>query len=101
PLVTGDYFVTRRLSLGGWWNPYSGKIEARETPKGPKFKLADTETSFWDIHATYYPSERWARGWSIQAGFTHSRTKVDLIPGLNQPPSSLPDFAVNQSSLNI
>jgi hypothetical protein len=99
PLITGDYFVTRCLSLGGWWNPFSGEVEARETPRGRAFKVADSETSFWNVHATYYPPEHWARGWSIQAGFSHLRHNVDVIQGLREV--GVPNFAVNSSSLDI
>lgn len=98
PLITVDYFISEKLSVGGWWNPFSGDVEARNTA-GRNFKAADTDSSFWDLHAAYYLSRRRANGWSIQGGFSHLRNNVKVVQALRDV--GVRSFAASSSSLNI
>jgi hypothetical protein len=99
PLLTGDYFVNKHLSVGGWWNPFGGKLDARETAGGPEFKVADIDANFWEAHATYYPSARQGDGWSFQAGFTRLHYDVSVIPALREV--GVRDFGASFSSLDF
>src|SRR5438046_1803163 len=40
PLITLDYFVTPKFSVGGWWNPFGGEVRAGSRG-GPKRKIGD------------------------------------------------------------
>jgi hypothetical protein len=98
PLVTADYSLTRSWSLGGWWNPLQGDLLAKPAT-GPQFKAAAFDASFWNVHATYYLPEKWAPGWSAQAGFSQLHYDVDVIQALRAVGAK--NFGVTFSSLNI
>jgi hypothetical protein len=83
PLITVDYFLTRRLSIGGWYNPISGELNGRLG--STKFKLADEDALFTDFHATYYLADRpLTRGVSIQAGYSVYHYDLEVAPVLRQ-----------------
>ena len=72
-LITGDYFLTKNLSLGGYWNRFTGEVRLTGASVDPALRgqtVADAAGTAWDAHATYYPSGKTARGWSIQVGYT-------------------------------
>jgi hypothetical protein len=96
PLLTADFFITRNISVGGWWNPVSGSATARfilppgftVAPGSTKFNFTD---NFYDFHGTYYFPEmtgligKITRGMSIQAGYSIQNLDLDIQPGALVP----------------
>jgi hypothetical protein len=74
-LATTEYFVSRRLSVGGWQNQISASLYRRpraeypELPKPPQ-RLGQFDASYWDLHATYYAPSPWGQWWAFQIGFS-------------------------------
>jgi hypothetical protein len=81
-LVSADYFLSEQVSIGGWWNRFSGSDRQTGRPDLPRH-VADFAVQFWDIHVTYYLPEAWAPGWSLQVGHTslHSHEELVLLLG--------------------
>jgi hypothetical protein len=81
PLLTADYFLTRNLSIGGWWNPVSARFVG--SIPGASATLADIDAVSWDVHLTYHFSGAWGplgRGWSAQLGYSSDSYDVDVRP---------------------
>lgn len=99
-LLTADYFVTRDLSIGGWWNPQSGTLEGASALG---FLRASVQSNFWDVHATYYMDRlsRWTRGLSFQVGFTGLNTDIDGTAGVTAGPLFSIEDAISSYSTNL
>lgn len=103
-LVTADYFLTRRLSVGGWWNPRSAELALTGAVPGGRLKLADVKTNFWDAHLTYAlpDSSPLTRGVSFQFGYSGLHYDINLtsaVQGGRNSAFSLhsPNLWVNKS----
>ncbi len=81
-LITGEYAVTPRLTVGGWYNRFTGTTDLRRRIRGigaAGQPVLEYEADFWDVHATYDLSER--QGISVQVGFSNLRYSFRTLPG--------------------
>ncbi len=87
-LLTADYFLTRNVSIGGWYNSLEEEVEV--TPVGGQpFRQQAGTANFWDAHVTYYPKK--IQGLSVQLGYSEVAFKqVDLLSNTRIRPSFKP-----------
>ncbi len=97
-LLTGDYFLTRRLSVGGWWNAYQAEFHGRLFGR-PARQLADINGDFWNAYVMYRFAGRDEQGWSLQLGYSALHYEVDLVPDVRAGGPG--GFAFTRKSLNL
>jgi hypothetical protein len=96
-LLTLDYFLTPRLSIGGWWNPYSADLIG-VSASSKSTKLADVDGDFWNASLMYHLSRTETRDWAVQAGYSALHYGVDELP---QPGFQPENFALTRKSANL
>lgn len=98
PLVTLDYHLSQRWSIGGWVNPISAEVTGLH--QGRRLKLADQDMLFWDIHAAYaLPDRPLTRGVTVQLGYSALSNEVEVTPLLRLAGAT--DEAFTQTSPSL
>jgi hypothetical protein len=80
-LVSADYFLTRRVSVGMWYNPRVTKIMVEDPNNLLGFGRDEITNSIVhthaaDAHVTYYLPGKWFRGMSVQGGYAYEHNTV-------------------------
>lgn len=97
PLITADYFITRRLSVGGWWNPIRGTAEVDRGELRRRFGSVpvgqtdfDFYDNFFDVHAAWHLPDRvgflprfLTSGVVVQVGYSVQNIDLDAPQGRN------------------
>jgi hypothetical protein len=99
-LITADYFVTRRLSVGGWWHDLAGTYNVSGHPDyKPNEVIADFSGKLRDLHVTHYLSDARGSVWSVQAGYNTVQIEQRLRGGGRKDTMTLrgPNFWIYRS----
>jgi hypothetical protein len=100
PLLTAEYFVTRNISIGGWWNRQDGDFGTAAARSIGFTRGGDYELTSWEVYVAYhFPDKPLTRGLSIQFGYSVGDLEIDFAGRTFDSFSGLKsvDFWLNKS----
>jgi len=88
-LVTLDYFLNEKWSIGGWYNHFDedvlGTVSIAKGGIPIQGQIGDSTVDLWEIHGSYYlPPKKWGSGVSLQLGVVFLDQSIDIDPAAAQ-----------------